>query len=277
MVCGRLVLPGEELGERGAAAGLGRVEERVPLDLGGLGLGCGDVVDRRERRAHEEHARGLRVVQVPVLFEVGVDGLLDGAHLGLLGDVPQGSHQVALDLHRPYDPVAVHEQGRAAQTGVVVDAGRRGGVAGEDGRDVLLASRLDGEGEGVAHDAGAQPGGLLQARRGRAGLLAVAAAGLPQDGELERAHGTGARAERLHLFGVVLAVDPCEVLRGTFPLAGDEPLGGILEGLAQLVADVARNRRDVVAELFVRLEELLLGPLVEIHQQDDPEHGAVEG
>jgi hypothetical protein len=75
---------------------------------------------------------------------------------------------------------------------------------------------------------------------------------------------------------VLLAVHPGEEGRGALPLAGDQPLGGVLDRLAQLVADVPGDGRDLVAELLVRLQELLLGAVVDVDQQDDPEPGAVE-
>jgi hypothetical protein len=46
-------------------------------------------------------------------------------------------------------------------------------------------------------------------------------------------------------------------------------LGGVLDGLAQLVADVSGNRGDLVAQLLVRLQELLLSSFVDVDQQDD--------
>jgi hypothetical protein len=53
-------------------------------------------------------------------------------------------------------------------------------------------------------------------------------------------------------------------------------LGGVLDGLAQLVADMPGDGGDLVAQLLVRLQELLLGTVVDVHQQDDAKRGAVE-
>src|SRR3546814_19799336 len=63
----------------------------------------------------------------------------------------------------------------------------------------------------------------------------------------------------LHHPHVFLAVHPGEERRGAFPLTRVEPLGGVLDGLAQLVADMLGDGRALVAQLLFRLKELLLG------------------
>ena len=79
------------------------------------------MVDGGQRGAGEEDPGGLGVVEVPVLLQIRVDGLLDGPHLGLPGDVAQRGEQVAPHLDGPDHPVAVHEERGAAQPGGVVD------------------------------------------------------------------------------------------------------------------------------------------------------------
>jgi hypothetical protein len=69
------------------------------------------------------------------------------------------------------------------------------------------------------------------------------------------------------------AVDPGQEGLGALPLTGDEPLGGIPEGLAELVADVARHAGYLVPNLLVGLEEALLVTVENIHQEQDPQPG----
>jgi hypothetical protein len=246
----------------------------VPLGVRGLPAGV-HVVDCGQRRPGEEGAGGLGVVQVPVLLQVRVDGLLDGPYFGLPGDVAQRGEQVAPYLDGAHDAVAVHEQGGAAQPGGGVDPGLGRGVSGEDLRDGLLPARLDGEGERVADDAVTDPRRRLEpALRGIDARRR--AARLADDVEAKGPGVPDATVQRFHHLHVLLAVDPGQERRGALPLTGDEPLGGVLDRLAQLVADVSGDGGDLVAQLLVRLQELLLGTVVDVHQQDDTEPGAVE-
>jgi hypothetical protein len=126
----------------------------------------------------------------------------------------------------------------------------------------------------VADHAVTDPGrGLKTALRGGGFRRA---AGLANDVEAKRPGVPYAAVQRLHHLDVLLTVHPGEERRGALPLTGDQPLGGILDRLAQLVADMPGNGRDLVAQLLVRLQELLLGSVVDVHQQDDTEPGAVE-
>ena len=64
---------------------------------------------------------------------------------------------------------------------------------------------------------------------------------------------------------------------GILPLTGDEPLGGIAERLAELVADVAWYIRYLIANSFVGREEAFLVIVEHIHQEQDPQPGCVTG
>ncbi len=270
----RLVALGEQLGQPHAAARTGRVRQRVPLGPV-LPLPRRHVVDCGQRRPRVEDPGGLRVAEVPVLLQVRVDGLLDGPHLGLLGHVPQGREQVAAHLDGPYHAVAVQEQGRTAQPRGVVDLRLGRGVVGEDLADRLLAARLHREGERVPDDAVADAGRGLQSAPGRIGT-GRRVAGLADHVEAERAGVPHAAVQRLDHAHVLFAAHPVQERRRALPLAGDQPLGGVLDGLAQLLAEVTGDGLDVAAQVLVRLEELLLGSVVDLHQQDDPQPGAVE-
>ena len=73
------------------------------------------------------------------------------------------------------------------------------------------------------------------------------------------------------------AVDPGQKMLGAVPLTGDEPLGGITERLAELVADVARYAGYLMADPLVGREEALLVTVEHIHQEQDPQPGCVTG
>lgn len=234
-------------------------------------------MDGRERGPGEEHARRLGVGQVPVLFEIGVDGFLDRLYLGLTGDVAQRGEEVALDLHGPHDAVAVHEERGAAQACGVIDLGLGRLVTGQDLRDLRLGARLDGEGEGVARRAVPHPGRHRVRRRRRRRRDRLGGVGLPEDAVAHRPGVLDAAVHRPDGLDVLLAVHPREEGRGALPLAGDEPLRGVLDRLAELVTEVTGHGRDLIAHVLVRVQELLLGSLVQIEQKDHSQPGAVEG
>src|SRR5690349_6503084 len=85
-----------------------KIVQRLPYGARAVLARC-HMVYGGQRRAGEEEPRGLRVVEVPVLLQVGVDGFLDGTYLGLLGDMAQRGEQVAPHLDGADHPVAVHE------------------------------------------------------------------------------------------------------------------------------------------------------------------------
>lgn len=230
-----------------------------------------------ERRTGEEDPRRFGVAEVPVLLQVGVDGLLDRPHLGLARYVPQRGEQVALHLDGPHDAVAVHEQRGAAQPGGVVDLGLGRLVAGQDLGDLRLGPGLDGEREGVAGHSVAHAGLDLPGRPDRLRGERLGGTGLAEDAVAHRPGVPDAAVHRPDGLDVLLAVHPGEEGRGTLPLAGDEPLRGVLDRLAELVTDVAGYRGDLVAHEFVRVEELLLSAFVQVEQQDHPKLRAVEG
>src|ERR1700761_6067352 len=100
---------------------------------------------------------------------------------------------------------------------------------------------------------------------------------LPGDDVAQRVLTAEACAHRRNQLAVGRAVNPGQEGLGALPLAGDEPLGGIPEGLAELVADVAGHVGHLVANLLVGLEEALLVIVENVHQEQDPEPGCPDG
>ncbi len=268
---GRRVLPGQQPGQFPARAGAHRVEQREPLDAR-TGPPTGRrVVDGRHGGPGEEPPGGLRVGEVPVLLQVRVEGLLDGPYPGLPGHVAQRGLQVAPHLHRAHDPVALHEQRGAQQPRGAVHVGLGRHVLGQQPGGLRLAAGPYGEGQGVPHDVAADAG-----RGARLTGCRAPAVGLPQDAVAQRVGVTDAGLQGLDGVQVLVAVDPGQEGRGALPLAGQQPLGRVLQRLAELVADVTRNGGDPVADAFVGVQELLLHAVVDVQHQDDPYAGTVE-
>ncbi len=93
----------------------------------------------------------------------------------------------------------------------------------------------------------------------------------------QRVPAAEACAHRRHQLAVSRAVDPGQEVLGGLPLTGEEPLGGIAERLAELVADVAGHVGYLVANPLVSREEALLVIVEHIHQEQDPQPGRVTG